>query len=128
MTQPTPGLSDAERREALIVATARVMHTCTGHPDYPDYDECGCGGSPEYHCEAGHEHGSRGVCWACEPLAAAIVDEVIAEAVDQARAEERERIAGELQERAQVFTGSGPQSTASRETYHAAARIARSQP
>lgn len=65
-------------REALIVGVARGFHDFTGgHPDYPLYDEVSCGGSPEYHCEAGHEHGSRGICWACEPPSAHIVDAVI---------------------------------------------------
>lgn len=76
-------------RETAIVATAKAMHECTSHPDYPSYDEAGCGGTPGpvllgdseesevWHHQAGHERGARGVCWACEPLAAAAVDRLI---------------------------------------------------
>lgn len=73
-------------RETLIAAVAQAMHECTSHPDYPDYDEAGCSGTPQpamvnpttWHHETGMEKGSRGVCWACEPLAATVVDQVLA--------------------------------------------------
>lgn len=92
-------LTDTEREQAII-DTARAMHTCTSHPDYPEYDEVPCGGQAEAHCDMGHEHGSRGVCWCCEPLAAAVVDDVlapiVAARVAAARANERARMANEL--------------------------------
>jgi hypothetical protein len=77
---------DYAGREALIVAAARAMHECTSHPDYPDYDEAPCCGTPspalvnppQFHRDMDHEKGSRGVCWGCEPLAAAAVDAILA--------------------------------------------------
>ena len=79
------GTEKDDAREAMILAVTHGFHDFTGgHPDYPNYDEVACGGSPEYHCEAGHEHGSRGVCWACEPPSAHIVDTVLLPLLAQA--------------------------------------------
>jgi hypothetical protein len=49
-------------------------------------DEAPCCGTPTpalvnpttFHKDADHEKGSRGVCWSCEPLAAAAVDALLA--------------------------------------------------
>lgn len=80
------GLSEQER-ETLIVAVSKSMHHFREHPDYPDYDEPACSAPAVYHDEARHERGRRGVCWACEPMAAAVVDNVLADAVAAAREE-----------------------------------------
>lgn len=79
-----PTLTDDER-EAAIVLVARANHDCVAHPDYVSYTEASCCGTPQpamsdgrWHHEMGHERGLRGVCWACEPGAAAAVDALIA--------------------------------------------------